>query len=182
MESHLPTRHQSRSSMIFEFTLAVLQSVGAGTKEYTIVYGVLFYLLVVWPLVSPRMIVSRLKDTVDDIHTLFDEHREVLITEELKLAELRADVLTVARENLEAWQRVSVASPRSLLTYASETKDTWKKARHYHKNADELKTRLQKNTSDSLPNVKELFDTSTKGNCSTSILLCDGERAGGFVA
>ncbi|KAG7441854.1 uncharacterized protein BT62DRAFT_1011167 [Guyanagaster necrorhizus] len=156
MESHLPTPYQPRSSTILEFTFAVLQSVGAGRKECIIVYGLLFYLLIVRPLVSPCMVVSCLKDTIDDIHMLFDEHREVLITEELKLAE----------ENLEAWQRVSVASPRSLLMYASKTKDTWKKAHNYHKNADELKTRMQ-NTSDSLPNVEELFDTSTQAHLSS---------------
>lgn len=88
MESDLPNRDQPRSRMIVTFTSAILQAVGAGTKEYTIVYGVLFYFFFIHPLVSPRKIIAQLKIiTVDDTSVLFNEHRDILITKELRLTE-----------------------------------------------------------------------------------------------
>ncbi|PBK90960.1 hypothetical protein ARMGADRAFT_1082203 [Armillaria gallica] len=143
MESDLPNRDQPRGRMIVTFTSAVLQAVGAGTKEYTIVYGVLFYFFSIHPLVSPRKIIARLKITVDDTSVFFNEHRDILIAEELRLTELRANALTLAREDLEASQRVSTTSGHCLIIYVSEWKNTWKKARQYDKDINESKTRMK---------------------------------------
>ncbi|KAK0421878.1 hypothetical protein EV421DRAFT_2042993 [Armillaria borealis] len=143
MESDLPTRAQPRSTMIVTFTSAVLQAVGAGTKEYTIVYGVLFYFFFIHPLVSPSNIIAHLNITVDNTSALFNDHRDILIAEEMRLTELRADVLTLIREDREASQQVSVTSAHSLMIYAFEKKNTWKKALQYDKDINELKARME---------------------------------------
>ncbi|KAK0444590.1 uncharacterized protein EV420DRAFT_992925 [Desarmillaria tabescens] len=125
------------------FTSAVLQSVGAGTKEYTIVYSILFYFIFIHPLVSPSKSIRRLKIAVDETSALFNEHRDVLITEEIKLTELRADMLTLIREDLEVSRRISITSVHSLMIFASEKKNTWKKAHQYHRDIGELRARME---------------------------------------
>ncbi|KAK0220587.1 hypothetical protein IW262DRAFT_1461920 [Armillaria fumosa] len=143
MQTDLPTHDQPRTTTIVTFTSAILQAVGAGTKEYTLVYGVLFYFFFIHPLLSPSKIIARLKITVDNTSALFNNHRNILIAEELRLTELRADVLTLIREDREASQQASVTSAHSLMAYASAKKNTWKKALQYDKDINELKARME---------------------------------------
>ncbi|KAK0237479.1 hypothetical protein EDD85DRAFT_545284 [Armillaria nabsnona] len=122
---------------------AVLQSVGAGTTQYTAVYAVLFYVFFIHPHVSPFMVLGRLQATIDETTVLFNEHHTLLATVEQTLRELRAETYMLTAGHLDAYRRVSITDVRSWMVYASKVKDTWKKAREYHKGITDLKTKIE---------------------------------------
>ncbi|KAK0203340.1 hypothetical protein DFS33DRAFT_1274547 [Desarmillaria ectypa] len=121
----------------------VLQTVGAGTTQHTAVYTFLFYVLFIHPCVSPFIVLGRLKATIDETTAFFNEHHMLLFTMEKALGELRAETYTLTAGHLDAYQRVSNTNVRSWITYASKVKDTWKKAREYHKGIADLKAKIE---------------------------------------
>ncbi len=88
MDSILPLlpKH-SKSTTVVVFMSVVLQSVGAGTIQYTAVYSFLFYILFIHPCISPSMVLVRLQAIIDETTALFNEHHDLLITVEKTLRE-----------------------------------------------------------------------------------------------
>lgn len=85
-DSNLPLSKHSKSTAVVVFMSVVLQSVGAGTTQYTAVYALLFYMLFIHPCVSPFMVLRRLQTIIDEATVLFNEHH-ARITEEKTLRE-----------------------------------------------------------------------------------------------
>ncbi|KAK0203362.1 hypothetical protein DFS33DRAFT_789396 [Desarmillaria ectypa] len=133
MDSNLLLSKHSKSTAIVVFMSVVLQSVGAGTLQYTAVYAFLFYVLFIHPCISPFMVLGQLQDIIDETTALFNEHHSLLAMMEKTLRELRAETYTLTAGHLDAYQRASVTDIHSLVVYASKVKDTWKKTHEYYK-------------------------------------------------
>ncbi|KAK0421875.1 hypothetical protein EV421DRAFT_1745797 [Armillaria borealis] len=121
----------------------ILQSVGAGTAQYTAVYAFLFYVLFIHPHVSPFMVLGQLQAIIDETTVLFNEHNTLLVTVEKTLRELRAETYMLTAGHLDAYRRVSITDVRSWMAYASKVKDTWKKGREYRTGITDLKTKIE---------------------------------------
>ncbi|PBK90997.1 hypothetical protein ARMGADRAFT_1032081 [Armillaria gallica] len=143
MDSSLLLSKHSETTAVVVFMSVVLQSVGAGTTQYTAVYTLLFYVLFIHPHVSPFLVLGRLQATIDETTTLFNEQQEALVTMEKTLRETRADTYMLTASHLNAYRRVSITDVRSWIAYAAKVKDTWKKAREYRKGITDLKTRIE---------------------------------------
>ncbi len=87
MDSSLLLSKHSKTTAVVVFMSVVLQSVGAGTTQYTAVYAFLFYVLFIHPHVSPFMVLGRLQATIDETTVLFNEHYTLLVTVEQTLRE-----------------------------------------------------------------------------------------------
>ncbi len=83
----VPLSAHSKSTAVVVFMSVVLQSVGAGTSQYTAVYAFLFYVLFIHPRVSPFMVLGRLQAIIDETTVLFNEHNTLLVTVEKTLRE-----------------------------------------------------------------------------------------------
>ncbi|KAK0237488.1 hypothetical protein EDD85DRAFT_1004043 [Armillaria nabsnona] len=143
MDSSLPLSKHSKSTAVVVFISVVLQSVGAGTTEYTAIYTFLFYVLFIHPHISPFMVLGQLQASIYETTVLFDEHNTSLFTVERTLRELRAETYMLTAGHLDSYRRVSITDICSWMVYASKVKDTWKKAREYRKRITDLKTKME---------------------------------------
>ncbi|KAK0205938.1 hypothetical protein DFS33DRAFT_1272524 [Desarmillaria ectypa] len=121
----------------------ILQAVGAGMTQHTVVYTFLFYMLFIHPCILPFMVLGQLKATIDETTAFFNEHHMLLFTMEKALGELQAETYTLTAGHLDVYQCVSNTNICSWITYASKVKDTWKKAREYHKGIVNLKAKIE---------------------------------------
>ncbi|KAK0237472.1 hypothetical protein EDD85DRAFT_1004031 [Armillaria nabsnona] len=142
-DSNLIPLGQHRQAMgVVVIVLAACHSIVSGATQYTVVWAFLLCICIIHPLLSPSLVLGRLRIAIDESTVLFDRHRDVLVTLEERLRELKANRSLLTRRYLRAYQDFSITDTSSWTTYASQAKYTWKTAREYRKAVSKLKATM----------------------------------------